>query len=36
MLKGFWTKLKWMLMTMLAPEVVLSLAAGNLINARVQ
>jgi hypothetical protein len=35
-LKGSLTKMKWMLVTMLAPELALSLAAANLMNAREQ
>jgi hypothetical protein len=33
-LKGSWTKIKWMLLTTLAPEFALSLAAANLMSAR--
>ena len=36
MIKGFWKKLKWMLMTMLAPELMLSLASGTLIHAKTE
>jgi hypothetical protein len=35
-MKGFWTKIKWMLVTMLAPELALTLAAANFMNAREQ
>lgn len=34
MFKGFWIKLWWMLWTILAPELVLSVAVGNLSRAR--
>ncbi|KAF8848680.1 hypothetical protein BDZ45DRAFT_698181 [Acephala macrosclerotiorum] len=33
-LKAAWTKTKWMLITMLAPELLLSIAIGNLANAK--
>jgi hypothetical protein len=36
MLKGIWSKSKWMIITVIAPEITLAYAVGGLVKARIQ